>query len=86
MITNRRTTRRKKLPPDIERMNRARAAWAQQALDAFMSATCTDPEDAICDLTANLMHLCDELGWDFAKEVRRGQVHYRAETGGEGAL
>lgn len=39
--------------------NRDRARWAAEAVANFRARTGTDKEDAICDLLANLMHLCE---------------------------
>jgi hypothetical protein len=82
-----RLTRRRasqgRVPPDPERMNDKRSAWAATALAAFIDETGTDEEDAVCDLTADLMHWCDRHGYDFAAELARGQAHYEAETSGQ---
>jgi hypothetical protein len=45
--------------PDEPGKNADRAAWALVALNAFIQETGVDPEDAIPDLLANLMHLVD---------------------------
>ncbi len=70
------------LPPDPEGMNDRRARWASLALAAFMAATRTDPEDAICDLIADLRHWADRNGQDFDREADRGARHYAEEIGG----
>lgn len=48
-----------RLPPDAEGMNDVRATWAKQALLQFVINTGTDWADALGDLLADLMHLCD---------------------------
>lgn len=77
------TTAARTLPPDPEGMNERRARWAGVALAAFMAATGTDLEDAICDLIADLRHWADRNGQDFDHEADRGARHYAAEIGGE---
>jgi len=64
-------------------MNNSRAAWAGQAVSAFIAATGTDREDAVGDLLADLMHWCDRSGQDFTHELARATDHYGAETLGE---
>ena len=71
------------LPPDPDDMNDQRADWAESAINLFRAKTGTDGEDAICDLTADLMHWCDRNGQDFNTELLRGSGHYEAETRSE---
>ena len=68
------------LPPDPEERNDERAEWAQSAINAFRIATGTDPEDAVSDLLADLMHWCDRYGPGFHNELNRARNHYDAET------
>lgn len=73
----------KPLPPDPEEKNDDRAGWAETAVQAFMAETGTDPGDAICDLIADLKHLCDRqpgLYGKFDAALRRGTYHYEEET------
>lgn len=70
----------KTLPPDPEGMNDKRAGWAATAVDAFMQETRTDPEDALGDLLADLMHWCDRGELGFEHELNRARGHYLAET------
>lgn len=70
----------RRVPPDPERMNGKRSAWAATALAAFIDETGTDEEDAVCDLVADLIHWCDRHGYDFDAELDRGRSHYDAET------
>jgi hypothetical protein len=66
------------LPADPEGMNDDRAKWAMKPLFAFMKETGVDPEDAISDLVADLMHYCDrhqEHG-DGLEQVNRGIRSY----------
>ncbi len=74
---------REELPPDPERMNGRRSAWAARAVAAFMDETGTDEADAVCDLLADMMHWCDRHGYDFARELARANDHYAAETLGD---
>ena len=64
----------RKLPPDPEHMNDDRAAWAASALTAFMRCTGTDPEDALGDLLANLMHWSDRNNYDFDAALDRAPL------------
>ncbi len=73
----------RRVPPDPERMNDKRSAWAAVAVRAFIDETGTDEEDAVCDLVADLIHWCDRHGYDFERELSRGRSHYDAETGGD---
>ena len=68
------------LPPDPEDRNDDRAAWANDAILAFVAATRTDKEDAAADLIADLGHWCDRNGLNFLTQVRRGLRHYAEET------
>lgn len=74
----------KQLPPDPERRNGDRAAWAATALKAFREATGTDEEDSLGDLLTDLMHWSDREGFDFDIALERARGHYKAETGVEG--
>ncbi len=79
------TTGRDKLPPDPEGENDRRAAFAQEAVNALRKATFVDRKDAVADLLANLMHLCDrdrQLG-GFYSALISAETHYDAETAGE---
>jgi hypothetical protein len=70
------------LPPDPDDKNEERAGWAEEALQAFQAVTGTDDEDAIADLIADLLHLCDRnpgLG-DFETQLERGRGMYAEET------
>ena len=68
------------LPPDPEGMNDKRAQWAQEAVTAFQRVTRADDEDAVKDLLANLMHLCDRTGMEFAVQFDAALYMYREET------
>ena len=70
----------KPLPPDLEGMNGERAEWAAAALRHFQCTTGTEWQDAVSDLLADLMHLCDREGFDFSKKLDRARMHYEAET------
>ena len=75
-----------KLPPDPEAMNKDRGQWAEAALQTFMNETGTDPGDAICDLIADMAHLCDRsLQYGrMEPNIRRGMGHYIEETSRKG--
>ena len=74
----------KKLAPDPEKKNKKRSGWAKDVLRDFMAATGADPEDAVCDLLADLAHWCDRNDVTFAKELGRASRNYDEETGGKG--
>lgn len=75
-----------KVPPDPEGMNDVRATCAKQALLQFIVTTGTDWADALGDLLADLMHLCDRVAdLDFDRALRLARDHYAAETGGRDA-
>lgn len=60
-------------------MNVKRAEWARAALDGFVGACATDPEDQLADLLCDLMHLADQQGIDFAAELDRATRNYEGE-------
>lgn len=71
----------RRLPPDPEGMNDVRATWAKQALLQFIINTGTDWADALGDLLANLMHLCDrDRELDFERSLQTARGHYAEET------
>ena len=77
----------RKLPPDPEQLNDDRARWAAAAIASFESMSRTDPEDALADLLADLMHWSDRhrtdrsrSGETFAEALTRATAHYAAET------
>lgn len=66
----------------IRPKNRERAAWARLGIDAFADCTGVSDEDfgtKASDFLADLLHLCDQLGYDFDDLLRRARVHYTAE-------
>lgn len=70
------------LPPDPEQENHMRAAMANVAIVAFREACGVDREDALGDLLASLMHLCDRdhpLG-TFDAGLISAYRHYKWET------
>ncbi len=87
---------------DPEGQNEQRAAWAQAAIDGFRAVCHGDDCDALGDLLANLMHLCDQRtrtrngtgpvmknppeGWDFNKALAQAVMHYTAETDKNGGF
>jgi hypothetical protein len=68
---------------DDEGKNDDRAEWALQALETFQAATGTDDGDAISDLVADLLHLCDRegerFGWSARDQIERGIRAYHQE-------
>ena len=80
------------LPPNPEGQDDDRGQSAQAAIRHFQIVTGCDWDDAIADLLADLMHLCDretredgETPLDFTAELERARQHYAAETAGGGA-
>jgi hypothetical protein len=70
-----------------EGQNDDRGQSAQAAIRHFQIITGCDWDDAIADLLADLMHLCDretredgETPLDFTAELKRARQHYAAET------
>lgn len=59
-----------------------RVASAQTALAAFVAVVgdMGDEQDNVTDLLANLMHLCDAKGLDFATSLRRAESHFDDES------
>ena len=67
----------------IER-NEERVARAREIVRASNSQE-TDQETNLSDMLANLMHLCDEEGWDFDAQIEQGRFYYEAESGDDPA-
>lgn len=62
--------------------HRRSAIIAKQALlAAFGEEADLDPECAVVDLLADLRHLCDCIGLDYANCDRIGYGHYTEEKG-----
>lgn len=76
--------KKRKLPPDPEKMNRKRAMWADCAIGAFQGMTRTDRGDVLCDLLCDLAHWADYNDEDFCAAIARATMHYDAETSGQG--
>lgn len=60
----------------------------QRAAHAFLTYTTTykdAPESALSDLMADLMHLCDLAGWNFAGIERAARKNYQLEVAQLGA-
>lgn len=71
----------RRLPPDPENMNDARAKWAQAAIDGFLASHRGDSEMALTDLLCDLMHWNDrETSERFNAVLARARRHYEAET------
>ncbi len=60
-------------PANEKRVSRARIAIAPYGNG--------DTRDDICDLLANLMHLCDCEGLDFDEIAESARMHFAAESG-----
>jgi hypothetical protein len=69
--------------------NAERAEWASLAIETFADATGlnTDVEmaEAIGDLIADMHHLADSLGLDFAAILATASMHYSEEKAEEEA-
>ena len=63
------------------RHNWHRALRANVALNAYLAGVTDDNEqrDVICDLVADLGHLCDKECLDFETLVEMALVHWRSE-------
>jgi hypothetical protein len=72
-----------KLPPDPDGQNEDRAEWAEAALAEFQKRTRCDRQDAISDLLADLMHLCDRTGEDFYQLLIFADGNYVEECDGK---
>lgn len=59
--------------------NQRRAARASIALAAYRTATRTHPDDALCDLLADLMHWASQNGFDFMADYDMARCHFDAE-------
>jgi hypothetical protein len=68
------------LPPDPDGRNDVRADRALAAVRCFQRETGSDDEDAISDLLADLMHLCDRCALPWPEQLARAQSHYCEET------
>lgn len=73
---------------DVAGDNTLRARWAAEAVGTFAARTMNGGAGeaahmVISDLLADVMHLCDVIGADFASLVERGRTHYDAELRGE---
>lgn len=60
--------------------NRARAARAQAALDAYRALPGADPDCALRDLLTDLLHWSDLEGVDFHREWSSAQMNYWGEV------
>lgn len=63
--------------------NSDRAAWARNAIVAFMATVGGDREDALPDLLTDLMHMADVDGDDFDDDLRRARGNYEEEIAEE---
>jgi len=68
--------------------NQERADWAKRALITFAADTGLDmeeePETAISDLLADLMHLARQMGLDWDQAMETATMNYDAEVEEEG--
>ena len=62
--------------------NYDRVGYAQQALELYPFNE--DPDSAIVDLLANLMHYCQANSHDFEAELKTARMHFGAENEDEG--
>lgn len=58
--------------------NRRRAA---RALLCYLPSYEDEPKSSLSDFLADLLHLCDLAGWDFAEIEKRARREYRSEVG-----
>lgn len=69
--------------PDMPAMNLERASWALKAIEAFGETNGVsyehEPDSAIADLLADIMHLCDRDKIDFDAALDKGRRYYNAE-------
>ncbi len=65
--------------PDVIN-NRKRAEKAKQAMANAGYAENGDLSDDICDLLADLRHLCRQKGIDLDELIRDSEIHFDAET------
>lgn len=56
-----------------------RTIVAKRAIVAAYEADSFSPEELVCDILADLRHLCDKLGLDFAERDAVAYEHYSAE-------
>jgi hypothetical protein len=64
--------------------NLERAGWAEKGLEAFGHTNGVsfehEPDSAVGDFLADLMHLCDRAGLNFDDLLDKGRRHYDSET------
>lgn len=56
----------------------------EQRADIAAEALRLVNDESVCDLLANLMHYCDQQGFDFDGALNNARVHFAAEQRGEG--
>jgi len=60
-------------------LNAYRAARTREVLAAYRSSDDERPRDVLCDLLADLGHLCDADDMDFEHLIDMALAHWRAE-------
>jgi hypothetical protein len=69
---------------DMPAKNLERAGWAEKGLEAFGHTNGVsfehEPDSAVGDFLADLMHLCDRDGLNFEDLLGNGRRHYDAEV------
>ena len=63
-------------------LNAYRAARAEEVLAAYRTDDDERPRDVLCDLVADLGHLCDINDMDFEPLVDMALIHWRTEREG----
>lgn len=58
--------------------------WAHESVMLHQDNTNSLDEEAVSDLLADLMHLCDHRGLDFSDELHRAQDNYSYERSRQG--
>ena len=69
--------------PDEPFTNGHRAARAEEAFLSIREDNGCSTADAVCDLLADLIHLCDREQIDFRDTLHRATMHYWAEIESE---
>lgn len=59
--------------------------WANESVMLHQDNTNSLDEEAVSDLLADLMHLCDHRGLDFEDELHRAQDNYSYERSRRGS-
>lgn len=72
------------LPPDPDKLNSARARWADAAIKAFPENGSFNPETTLCYLLSDIGHWCDRHRINFNRVLETAAKQYQDETAGKG--